>query len=118
MTAGGKTYGNTVGRGLAPAAIMRKASPFYRLPCVKGAGAKRLRDWQVIVFSPRENAGVLLRDQKYQKSAKEGFSSSFANLRALARVCRRKFARRLSAATGAKNTPAERSDIEIRTRLP
>ena len=63
-----------------------------------------------------------MRDQKYQKSAKEGFSSSFANLRALARVCRAEFARRHSAATGAKKSRRTKkqafSDIEIRTRPP
>ena len=56
-------------------------------------------------LAPAGKRGVLLRDQKYQKSAKEGFSSSFANLRALARVCRRQFARRQSATTGAKKLP-------------
>ena len=84
---------------------LARKSPLGRLPCVKGAGAKRLRDWQIFALFPLGKRGVLLRDQKYQKSAKEGFSSSFANLRALARVRRRKYARVLCAATGDKKLP-------------
>ena len=86
---------------------LARSSPLYSLPCVKGGGTRSVTEglFDFCFIPSGKNAGVLLRDQKYQKSAKEGFSSSFANLRALARVCRAEFARRHSAATGEKIIP-------------
>ena len=91
---------------LAPALPKKKRAEV--LAVSDGERQNLRRNRRAGACSRRKHAGVLLRDQKYQKSAKEGFSSSFANLRALARVCRRKYARRHSATTGAKNNPAER----------
>ena len=102
----GKTYGETVWRGLAPAEKMLRKPPFNslpcvkelthmrsmcvgvaetgsevarsplsRLPCVKGAGTRSVTEGLfAFCFIPAGKRGVLLRDQKYQKSAKEGFS--------------------------------------------